>query len=78
MTGSPTGTTCRTPSVKRASLVRRECLILPLADNVGLGVRLTRPLGVRHVVRRPADPAELAPLRRFEGMTCRQALINGA
>ena len=53
-----------------------ERTILPLADDLGLGVLLMRPLGEGHLVRRPPSPAELAPLRPFGVTTWAQALIK--
>ena len=53
-----------------------ERTILPLADDLGLGVLLMRPLGEGRLVRRPPGPAELAPLRPFGVTTWAQALIK--
>jgi aryl-alcohol dehydrogenase-like predicted oxidoreductase len=53
-----------------------ERTILPLADELGLGVVLMRPLGEGQLVRRPPSPAELAPLRPFGVTTWGQALIK--
>ncbi len=53
-----------------------ERTILPLADDLGLGVLLMRPLGEGQLVRRPPSPAELAPLRPFGVITWAQALIK--
>jgi aryl-alcohol dehydrogenase-like predicted oxidoreductase len=53
-----------------------ERTILPLADDLGLGVLLMRPLGEGQLVRRPPSPAELAPLRPFGVTTWAQALIK--
>ncbi len=58
--------------------VQREAerTILPLADELGLGVLLMRPLGEGQLVRRPPSPADLAPLRPFGVTTWGQALIK--
>jgi aryl-alcohol dehydrogenase-like predicted oxidoreductase len=53
-----------------------ERTILPLAEGLGLGVLLMRPLGEGELVRRPPSPAELAPLRPFGITTWGQALIK--
>jgi len=53
-----------------------ERMILPLADDLGLGVLLMRPLGEGQLMRRPPSPAELAPLRPFGVSTWAQALIK--
>ena len=53
-----------------------ERMILPLADDLGLGVLLMRPLGEGQLMRRPPSPAELAPLRPFGVTTWAQALIK--
>jgi aryl-alcohol dehydrogenase-like predicted oxidoreductase len=53
-----------------------EQTILPLADELGIGVLLMRPLGEGRLVRRQPSPAELAPLRPFGVMTWAQALIK--
>jgi aryl-alcohol dehydrogenase-like predicted oxidoreductase len=53
-----------------------ERRILPLADELGLGVLLMRPLGEGGLVRRRPSPAELAPLRPFGVTTWVQALIK--
>ena len=53
-----------------------ERTILPLAEELGLGVLVMRPLGEGQLVRRPPSPAELAPLRPFGITTWGQALIK--
>src|ERR1700751_3088120 len=53
-----------------------ERTILPLADDLGLGVLLMRPLGEGQLMRRPPSPAQLAPLRPFGVTTWSQALIK--
>ena len=53
-----------------------ERTILPLADGLGLGVLLMRPLGEGQLVRRPPSPDRLAPLRPFGVTTWAQALIK--
>ena len=53
-----------------------ERTILPLADDLGLGVLLMRPLGEGELMRRPPSPAELAPLRPFGVTTWAQALLK--
>ena len=53
-----------------------ERTILPLADDLGLGVLLMRPLGEGQLVRRPPGQAELAPLHLFGIKTWGQALIK--
>jgi diketogulonate reductase-like aldo/keto reductase len=53
-----------------------ERMVLPLADDLGLGVLLMRPLGEGQLIRRPPSPAELAPLRRFGVATWAQALLK--
>jgi diketogulonate reductase-like aldo/keto reductase len=53
-----------------------ERMILPLADDLGLGVLLMRPLGEGQLMRRPPSPAELAPLHPFGVTTWAQALIK--
>jgi aryl-alcohol dehydrogenase-like predicted oxidoreductase len=53
-----------------------ESTILPLADDLGLGVLLMRPLGEGQLMRRPPGPAQLAPLRPFGVTTWSQALIK--
>jgi aryl-alcohol dehydrogenase-like predicted oxidoreductase len=53
-----------------------EQTILPLADELGIGVLLMRPLGEGRLVRREPKPAELAPLRAFGVTTWGQALIK--
>jgi aryl-alcohol dehydrogenase-like predicted oxidoreductase len=57
---------------------QRQCerRILPLADELGLGVLLMRPLGEGQLVRRPPSPDQLAPLRPFGVTTWGQALIK--
>jgi aryl-alcohol dehydrogenase-like predicted oxidoreductase len=53
-----------------------ERTILPLAEELGLGVLLMRPLGEGRLLRRPPGPAELAPLRPFGVSTWAQALLT--
>jgi hypothetical protein len=53
-----------------------ERTILPLADELGLGVLLMRPLGEGQPLRRQPSPAELAPLRPLGVTTWGQALIK--
>ncbi|WP_167760581.1 aldo/keto reductase [Blastococcus sp. CT_GayMR16] len=53
-----------------------EQTILPLAEDLGLGVLLMRPLGEGRLVRREPSPAELAPLRPFGVTTWVQALLR--
>jgi aryl-alcohol dehydrogenase-like predicted oxidoreductase len=54
--------------------VERE--ILPLAEELGLGVVVMRPLGGGSLVRRAPAGQELAPLREFGVETWPQALIK--
>jgi len=53
-----------------------ERTILPLADDLGVGVLLMRPLGEGQLMRRPPRPAQLAPLRPFGITTWAQALLK--
>jgi aryl-alcohol dehydrogenase-like predicted oxidoreductase len=53
-----------------------ERTILPLADELGLGVLLMRPLGEGRLVRHRPTQAELDPLRPFGVTTWGQALIK--
>ncbi len=53
-----------------------EQTILPLADDLGLGVLLMRPLGEGQLMRRPPSPDQLAPLRPFGITTWAQALLK--
>ena len=53
-----------------------ERTILPLADELGIGVLLMRPLGEGQLVRHQPDPADLEPLRPFGVTTWPQALIK--
>ena len=53
-----------------------ERTILPLGDELGLGVLLMRPLGEGQLVRLPPSPDQLAPLRPFGVTTWGQALIK--
>jgi aryl-alcohol dehydrogenase-like predicted oxidoreductase len=53
-----------------------ERTILPLANELGLGVLLMRPLGEGRLVRRQPTSAELAPLRPFGVTSWAQALLK--
>jgi len=53
-----------------------ERTILPLADDLGIGVLLMRPLGEGQLMRRPPSRAELDPLRPFGITTWAQALLK--
>ena len=53
-----------------------ERTILPLAEELGLGVLLMRPLGEGQLVRRQPEEADLEPLRPFGVTTWAQALIK--
>jgi aryl-alcohol dehydrogenase-like predicted oxidoreductase len=53
-----------------------ERSILPLADELGLGVLLMRPLGEGELLRHPPGPAELEPLHPFGVTTWVQALLK--
>jgi diketogulonate reductase-like aldo/keto reductase len=53
-----------------------ERIILPLADELGLGVLLMRPLGEGQLVRRQPGPADLERLHPFGVTTWAQALIK--
>jgi aryl-alcohol dehydrogenase-like predicted oxidoreductase len=50
--------------------------ILPLAEDLGIGVVVMRPFGEGAVLRRPPDPAELKPLRPVGVTTWPQALLK--
>lgn len=54
--------------------VERE--ILPLAEQLGLGVLVMRPFGEGWLMRRPPSSAELEPLRPFGVDTWGQALLK--
>jgi aryl-alcohol dehydrogenase-like predicted oxidoreductase len=53
-----------------------ERTILPLAEELGLGVVVMRPLGGGALGRRAPDQRELAPLREFGVRTWGQALLK--
>jgi aryl-alcohol dehydrogenase-like predicted oxidoreductase len=50
--------------------------ILPLADELGLGVLVMQPLGAGSLVRRPPNARDLEPLARFGVRTWAQALLK--
>jgi aryl-alcohol dehydrogenase-like predicted oxidoreductase len=54
--------------------VERE--ILPLAEELGIGVVVMRPLGQGSLMRHPPGESELAPLREFGVSTWAQALLK--
>ncbi len=54
--------------------VERE--ILPLAEQLGIGVVLMRPLGEGDLMRRPPSDKDLTPFREFGVETWAQALIK--
>jgi aryl-alcohol dehydrogenase-like predicted oxidoreductase len=53
-----------------------ERAVLPLAEELGLGVMLMRPFGRGSVLRRWPSPADLAPLAAFGVTTWPQALLK--
>jgi aryl-alcohol dehydrogenase-like predicted oxidoreductase len=53
-----------------------ERAVLPLAEELGLGVMLMRPFGRGSVLRRWPSPDELAPLQPFGVATWPQALLK--
>jgi aryl-alcohol dehydrogenase-like predicted oxidoreductase len=53
-----------------------ERAVLPLAEDLGLGVMLMRPFGRGSVLRRWPSPTELAPLEPFGVATWPQALLK--
>lgn len=53
-----------------------ERSILPLAEDLGLGVVVMRPFAEGALMRRPPDPAALAPLAPFGVTTWAQALLK--
>lgn len=53
-----------------------ERRILPVADELGLGVVVMRPFAERRLLRRPPDPADLTPLEPFGVRTWTQALLK--
>jgi aryl-alcohol dehydrogenase-like predicted oxidoreductase len=55
-----------------------ESRILPLAEELGLGVLVMWPLGAGHLAANPPEPDALAPLREFGVTTWAQALLKWA
>lgn len=55
-----------------------ERRLLPLAEELGLGVVVMRPFGEGGLLRRPADPVSLEPLRPFGVTSWPQALLKWA
>ena len=53
-----------------------ERRILPLADELGLGVVVMRPFSAGSLTRRVPSPPQLAPLREFGVTSWAQALIK--
>lgn len=53
-----------------------ERRVLPLAEELGLGVLVMRPLGAGALVRRPPEPAALERLAAFGVETWAQALLK--
>jgi aryl-alcohol dehydrogenase-like predicted oxidoreductase len=53
-----------------------ERAVLPLAEELGLGVMLMRPFGRGSVLRRWPSPSDLAPLEPFGVRTWAQALLK--
>jgi diketogulonate reductase-like aldo/keto reductase len=53
-----------------------EQTILPLAEELGIGVLLMRPFGEGALLRRAPSPAELEPLREYGVETWAQALLK--
>ena len=66
--------TVQVPLNARERTAERE--LLPLAVELGVAVIVMEPLGSGELLRRPPQPAELAPLRSFGVETWPQALLK--
>lgn len=53
-----------------------EAEVLPLADELGVGVLIMQPLGAGALMKKQPTAAQLAPLQRFNVQTWSQALLK--